>query len=90
MTNFLFTLLYIECPIPGQLFIPVPAGNDCGQTCSDPHFSCDGDHGPVIFPDKCHCLKGTVLDEIQNKCVPISKCSKIQHLIYYLDLICLP
>jgi len=58
---------------------------DCVRTCSDPYKIC----GQSII-DTCHCPKGELLDQVQNKCVPISKCSKIKHLTYYLTLICLP
>ena len=80
---YLATLLYIDCSILGQVFSPF--ARDCERTCSDPYKEC----GQSIV-DTCHCPEGTVLDEVQMKCVPISKCSKIKYLTYYLDLICLP
>ena len=45
-------------------------GPGCAPTCSDPNPSCSG------TTRGCICPNGTVLDEVQNKCVPLSKCSK--------------
>ena len=58
-----------ECPINGQLYsLEAP---DCVATCSDPYPTCSGQ-----TKEGCDCPKGTVMDEIENKCVPLSKCSK--------------
>ena len=44
---------------------------DCVPTCSDPYPTCSG-----LTQEGCLCPIGTVLDQIQNKCVPLNKCSK--------------
>ena len=67
---------YVACPIPGQVFSPFV--QDCNLTCSDPYKDCG-----ELLVETCHCPEGTVLDEIQKKCVPISKCSKIKHSIAF-------
>lgn len=41
-------------------------------TCSDPNKKSSG-----VCQAGCNCPQGTVLDEIQKKCAPISECSKI-------------
>ena len=43
---------------------------DCVPTCSDPNPSCSG------TTQDCICPNGIVVDNIQNRCVPLSKCSK--------------
>ena len=52
--------------------------------CSDPFPVCPSDCQPG-----CTCPEDTVIDEIQNRCVPLTQCSKIK--IYNYDnllLIC--
>ena len=66
-----FIIIYIEpsCTAKDQLYSQV--ATDCIPTCSDPYPSCSG-----ITHAGCICPNGTVLDEIENKCIPLSKCSK--------------
>ena len=60
---------------------------DCIPTCSNPYPACSG-----MIQEGCHCPHGTVLDETQNKCVPLSKCSKIliMNIIYSKSLQSIP
>ena len=51
-------------------------GPDCVPTCSDPNPSCSG------TTQGCICPNGTVLDEIQNRCVTLSECRKYIIAIY--------
>ena len=44
---------------------------DCNPTCNNPNPPCLG-----TFREGCTCPNGTILDEIQNRCVPLSECSK--------------
>ena len=45
---------------------------ECQPTCSNPMREC-----PSIAPRPgCVCPEGTVIDESQNRCVPLSNCSK--------------
>ena len=57
---------------------------DCFPTCSNPNppYSRTSQGG-------CTCPNGTVLDGIQNKCVPLSKWYKnIQIMVYSYDKLC--
>jgi len=47
----------------------------CAPTCATLSQNCSVD--VLNCREGCQCPTGTVLDEIQNKCVPIFKCSKI-------------
>ena len=56
------------CPIEGQQF--TTCGTACPPTCSDP--------GPVVCTAQCvigcQCPAGTVLDEVEQKCVTLDQC----------------
>ena len=59
-----------NCPAKGQIY--TQCGQDCVATCQNPlPTGCSQTCKPG-----CNCPSGTVLDEIQNTCVPLSKCSK--------------
>ena len=57
------------CPIEGQVF--QSCGSACPPTCATPHPICTKQCVPG-----CQCPPGTVLDEVANKCVLLTKCSE--------------
>ena len=66
-----FVYLFTEpnCTTMGQVYSQ--NAKDCVPTCANPNPACS-----EKTREGCHCPDGTVLDEIQKKCVPLSKCSK--------------
>ena len=61
-----------HCLVEGQVYsaqVPYPK---CQPTCSDPMKHC---YTTATFAG-CVCPEGTVIDDIQNRCVPLSQCSK--------------
>ena len=77
----MYISLYIECPIEGQVF--TECGTACPPTCSKPQ------PGVCTLPCVigCQCPSGTVLDEVQNKCVKRNKCGKITCMHALLQII---
>ena len=64
-----YSALTVEsCPIEGQVF--TTCGTACPPTCSEP--------GPVACTTQCvvgcQCPVGTVLDDLQQKCVNLDQC----------------
>ena len=59
-----------ECPIEGQVY--TDCGTACPPMCNKPQ--------PLFCTLQCvagcQCPSGTVLDELQNKCVKADECSK--------------
>ena len=58
-----------SCPIEGQ--VSQSCGSACPPTCATPHPICTKQCVPG-----CQCPPGTVLDEVANKCVLLTKCSE--------------
>ena len=67
----LFSNVETQCTIEGQVYTDCAPPSDCHATCSDPFKVC-----PQTCTPGCVCPEGTVTDEIKNKCVPQSQCSK--------------
>ena len=65
-----------DCPAKGQIY--TQCGQDCVATCQNPLPT---DCSQTCQPG-CHCPNGNILDEIQNACVPLSKCSKTIYVVY--------
>ena len=65
----------MTCDIEGQKF--TSCGSACPPTCSNPNPICTRQCVPG-----CQCPRGTVLDEVQNKCVRLNQCSKLHNNMY--------
>ena len=81
----IFTYTEPTCAATDQLCSQVSP--DCVPTCNDPYPSCSG----ITHPG-CICPNGTVLDNIQNKYVALSKYSKnirlvTNHNIFILSIL---
>ena len=72
-----FSVAGQECTIEGQVYLELAPPPECQPTCSNPMPSCP--HLP--FAPGCVCPEGTVIDQIKNRCVPITECSKIDYNI---------
>ena len=69
--NMLYFPPYLEeCPVEGQVY--TDCGTACPPMCNKPQ--------PLFCTLQCvagcQCPSGTVLDELQNKCVKADECSK--------------
>ena len=77
----LFSNVEQECTIEGQVYTDCAPPSDCHATCSDPFKVC-----PRVCTQDCVCPESTVIDEIKNKCVPQSQCSKFMHIIMFAHM----
>ena len=69
--NIIYYSLLIECPIEGQVY--TECGTACPPVCNKaPQLFCTLQCVPG-----CQCPSGTVLDELQHKCVKAEECGKI-------------
>ena len=61
----------IACPIRGQIRLECAANPSCHRTCNGTVAEiCSQD----CIPNGCQCPAGTVIDQIQNECVPPFEC----------------
>jgi len=61
-----------NCIVQGQIYLQQAPPPECQPTCSHPTRDC---RSTAPRPG-CVCPEGTVIDETQNRCVPIPQCSK--------------
>ena len=62
-----FVLIVPECTIEGQVF--TACGTACPPTCTNQPLRCT-----LQCVAECQCPIGTVLDEVNNRCVEIQDC----------------
>ena len=67
-----------NCTVEGQVYLQEAPPPECQPTCSNPMIHCPN----IAARPGCVCPEGTVIDEIQNRCVPLSQCSKPSSLNY--------
>ena len=71
--NFTYILSKESCTVEGQVYSEQAPALEYQPTCNKPHRT----YCPTAaIPSGCVCPNGAVIDEIQNKCVPLSECSK--------------
>ena len=76
-------LMYVEpqCTIEGQVYTDCAPPSGCQTTCSYPFNFCK-----QVCTKDCVCPQGTVIDEIKQKCVPESQCSKSMYIIMFVHM----
>ena len=68
-----------ECTIEGQVY--TTCGTACPSTCTHQPYICTQQ---CVFG--CQCPFGTVLDEVNNRCVKIEDCRTYNSLVYHFQL----
>ena len=76
--TFLACITGQQCTARGQVFLPQALPPECQRTCTNPTRVCSN---TTIRGPGCTCPQGTVLDEIQNRCVQLSQCSKLRNIV---------
>ena len=61
-----------NCTVEGQVYLQQAPPQEYHPTCTNPMKHCN----TKVTRPGCVCPEGTVIDESQNRCVPLSNCSK--------------